>query len=121
MFNIKKYNYLLQKNYKQAYDSFEKATQINPKNQWFWVGMYDVCYETKDYNQAVIIVEKLIEFKQEYKEDLVSLYMYSQQYEKALTLINELNDKIGKSEKRDLYKSEILLDAKFQGPEKTNL
>ena len=114
-------NYLLQKDYKRAYDSFEKATQINPKNQWFWVGMYDVCYETKDYNQAVIIVEKLIEFKQEYKEDLVSLYMYSQQFDKALTLINELNDKIGKSEKRDLYKAEILLDAKFQGPEKTNL
>ncbi len=114
-------NYLLQKDYKRAYDSFEKATQINPKNQWFWVGMYDVCYETKDYNQAVIIVEKLIEFKQEYKEDLVSLFMYSQQFDKALTLINELNDKVGKSEKRDLYKAEILLDAKFQGPEKTNL
>ena len=66
-------NYLAQKNYKQAYDSFEKATQIDPKNQWYWVGMYDVSYETKDYNQAIINVQKLIEFKSDYKEDLVSL------------------------------------------------
>ena len=40
-------NYLAQRNYKDAYNSFEKATQIDPKNMWFWVGMYDVCYDTK--------------------------------------------------------------------------
>ena len=81
-------NYLAQKKYKDAYDYFEKATKINPKNQWYWVGMYDVCYETKDFNQAIVIVTKLIEFKKSYKEDLVSLYMNTQQFDKALTLIN---------------------------------
>jgi hypothetical protein len=37
------------KDYKKAYSSFERATQIDPTNKWFWVGMYDVDYETKDY------------------------------------------------------------------------
>ena len=68
-------NYLASKEYKNAYTSFEHATQINSKNKWFWVGMYDVCYETKDFNQAIIIVNKLIPFDAEYREDLVSLYM----------------------------------------------
>ncbi|MEY2629171.1 MAG: Beta-barrel assembly-enhancing protease [Bacteroidota bacterium] len=114
-------NYLAQKKYKDAYDNFEKVTQMDPKNRWAWVGMYDVCYDTHDYNQAIIIVQKLIEFKADYKEDLTSLYMNTQQYDKALELINELNEKVGKSDKRDLYKADILRDAKYQSAEKNNL
>lgn len=114
-------NYLAQKNYKEAYDSFEKATMIDAKNKWFWVGMYDVCYETKDYFQAIVIVTKLVAFKPEYREDLVSLYMHTEQFEKALALINELNDTVGKSELRENYKMQILKNAKYQNPEKENL
>ena len=114
-------NYLAQKKYKDAYDNFEKAAKMDPKNRWAWVGMYDVCYDTRDYNQAIVIVEKLIEFKEDYKEDLTSLYMNTQQYDKALELINELNAKFGKSDKRELYKADILKDAKYQSAEKFNL
>lgn len=114
-------NYLAQKKYKDAYDNFEKVTHMDPKNRWAWVGMYDVCYDTHDYNQAIIIVQKLIEFKADYKEDLTSLYMNTQQYDKALELINELNEKVGRSDKRDLYKADILRDAKYQTAEKNNL
>ena len=114
-------NYLLQKKYKQAYDSFEKAATIDPKNRWYCAGMYDVAYEQKDYNQAIIVVNKLIAFKNDYKEDLVSLYMNTQQFDKALTLINELNDQVGKSDKRDFYKMQIMQDSKHQVPEKDNL
>lgn len=114
-------NYFFQKKYKQAYDYFQKVTQINPKNRWAWHGMYDVCYETRDYNQAIPIVEKLIEFKDEYKDDLLSLYMNTQQYDKALTLINELNDLYGTTDRRDMFKKQILQDARYQGSEKENL
>jgi len=114
-------NHLKLKGYKDAYDSFEKATQIDPKNKWFWNGMYDVCYQTQDYNQSIVIVTKLIEFDAGYKEDLVSLYMYTQQFDKALALINELNENVGKSEKRNGYKMQILQNAKYQGSEKENL
>jgi len=47
--------------------------------------------------------------------------MNTQQFDKALDLINELNQTVGKSEKRELYKAQILQDAKYQGPEKNNL
>ncbi|MGC4040980.1 MAG: tetratricopeptide repeat protein [Flavobacterium sp.] len=114
-------NYLAQKKYKDAYDNFQKVTKMDPKNRWAWVGMYDVCYETQDYNGAIPIVEKLVAFKEDYKEDLTSLYMNTQQFDKALTLINELNEKFGKSDKRELYKADILKDTKYQSSEKFNL
>ena len=114
-------NYLAQKDYKKAYDSFESATKIDAKNKWFWVGLYDVCYETRDWEQAIVIVNKLITFKKEYEEDLVSLYMNTQQFDKALALINQLNDNVGKNDLRENYKMQILKDAKYQGAEKENL
>lgn len=114
-------NYLASKQYKSAYTSFENATQIDPNNKWFLVGMYDVCYETKDFNQAIVIINKLIPFDPEYKEDLVSLYMVTKQYDKALAEINELNDKVGKTERREMYKMEILSQGKFQNSEIDNL
>ena len=114
-------NYLALKDYKKAYASFEKAAALDPKNKWAVVGMYDVLYETKEFNQAIAIVQRLIQFKNEYKEDLVSLYMNTQQFDKALALINELNDVIGNNDMRDNYKAAILRDVKYQGAEKENL
>jgi tetratricopeptide (TPR) repeat protein len=114
-------NYLAQKEYNKAYTSFESATKIDSNNRWFWVGMYDVCYETKDFEKAIPIVIKLVEFKKEYKEELVSLYMNTQQFDKALELINELNDSVGKLELRENYKAQILRDPKFQSAERNNL
>lgn len=114
-------NYLALKKYNDAYLNFEKVTKMEPKNRWAWVGMYDVCYDRREYEKAIPIVEKLIEFKEDYKEDLTSLYMNTYQFDKALALINELNSKFGKSEKRDLYKSDILKEGKYQSAEKFNL
>lgn len=114
-------NQLARKEYENAYSSFEKATQIDPKNKWFWVGMYDVNYQSKDFIKAIITVKKLIEFDPIYKEDLTSLYMITKQFDKALVLINELNDKNGKSDKRELYKIQILSQGNFQEAEIVNL
>lgn len=110
-------NYFGLKNYEQSYSSYERAAQIEPKNKWHWSGMYDVSYQTKNYNQAIIAVNKLIEFDQKYQDDLVSLYMNTQQFDKALVLINELSEKLGKSDRREMYKTQILSQGKFQNAE----
>ena len=114
-------NYLALKDYKNAYNSFESATKIDPKNKWFWIGMYDVSYETKNFTQGITVINKLIEFDPKYKEDLTSLYMGTNQFEKALVLIQELDETYGKTDRRELYKIQILSQGKFQNIEITNL
>ncbi len=114
-------NYFGLKKYEQSYLSFEKAAQIDPKNKWYWAGMYEVNYKTKNYSQAIITVSKLVELDSKYKEDLMELYMNTQQFDKALVLINELNENVGKSERRDAYKNQILSQGKFQNTEIDNL
>ncbi|MDR7369759.1 tetratricopeptide (TPR) repeat protein [Flavobacterium aquidurense] len=114
-------NYFSLKQYSSAQSSFEKATQLDPKNKWYWLGIYDVSYETKNYPLAIETIQKIISFDEEYKDDLISLYMLTNQYDKALSTINEMNDKFGKSEDRDRYKMQILSQGKYQNAEITNL
>ncbi|MEO8239042.1 MAG: tetratricopeptide repeat protein [Flavobacterium sp.] len=114
-------NYFALKEYQNAQSSFEKATQLDPKNKWFWLGIYDVSYETKNYPLAIETIQKIIPFDEEYKDDLISLYMITNQHDKALSLINEMNEKFGKSEDRERYKLQILSQGKYQNAEISNL
>ncbi len=114
-------NYFFQKDYLNAETAYSKAIQLDPKNKWYLIGLYDVYYQTKNYNQAVLTVQKIIPFNKEYREDLVSLYMYTQQFEKALVLINELEENSGKTEQRDRFKLQILSQTKSQTVGKNEL
>ncbi len=105
-------NYLALKQYENAYQSFLKATQIEPKNKWFWTGIYDLSFQTKNYERAMTAVQQLILFDERNKDDLIPLYMATNQLEKALTLIGEMNVKYGKSQERTQFKNQILLAAK---------
>jgi tetratricopeptide (TPR) repeat protein len=105
-------NYLALKQYENAYQSLQKATQIEPKNRWFWVGIYDLSFQTKNYDRAMAAVQQLILFDERYKDDLIPLYMVTNQLEKALGLIGEMNAKYGKSQERTQFKNQILLATK---------
>ena len=70
-------NFLAQKNYAEAEKSFQKAIDLDPKQRWYWNGLYDVYYETKDFNRSIPVVEKLISFDKKFQDDLVSLYTVS--------------------------------------------
>jgi len=112
-------NFLALRNMPEAENAFLKATQLDPKNRWYWQGLYDVYYETKDFNKSIPVVQKLMEWRKEYyQEDLVSLYMYTQQYDKALALIEEMEETVGASEKRKMYKTQILSNGKYAKPQK---
>lgn len=114
-------NFLYLKDYPKAYESFDKAVKFDTKNKWYWNGKYEAAFRMEDWKQSIELVQKLIEFDKAYREDLVTLYMKTNDYEKALVLINELNDNVGKSERRELYKAQILRNLNFQGTEIDNL
>ncbi|MFL9845402.1 tetratricopeptide repeat protein [Flavobacterium rhizosphaerae] len=115
-------NYLALKQYGDAENAFKKATTLDASNRWYWQGLYDVYYEIKDFNKAIPIVQKLMEWRKDYyQEDLVSLYMYTYQYDKALALIEEMDETVGISDKREMYKEQILSLEKYSQPKKEML
>jgi tetratricopeptide (TPR) repeat protein len=114
-------NYLSLKEYRNAQEAFEKAISLNPNNKWFWLGVYDVSFETKNYPLAIETIQKIIPFDEEYKDDLITLYMMTNQFDKALVAINEMNEKFGKSEERNRQKMQILSQGKYQDDELSNL
>jgi tetratricopeptide (TPR) repeat protein len=115
-------NYLSLKLYAEAEQAYIKARDLEPTNRWYWQGLYDVYYETKDYNKSIPVVLKLTEWRKEYyQEDLVSLYMYTQQHDKALALINEMEQTVGMSDKREMYKLQILSNSKDNKGQKESL
>lgn len=107
-------NYFFQKNYTEAKANFEKATQLDQKNRWYLVGIYDVLMAQKNYTEAISIIKKLIPIKKEYQEELVSLYMFTAQYDDALKLIDELTATVGKSEAREQFRAQILTTTKYK-------
>ncbi|MFN3755852.1 MAG: tetratricopeptide repeat protein [Flavobacterium sp.] len=110
-------NYLLQKDYLNAYDNFKRATELDATNRWYWAGMYDAAYNQRNFDESISLLKKLIIFRNDYKEELVKLYIYSQQYDLALQLIDELTDTVGKSEQREQFRAQILATNRYQGQE----
>jgi tetratricopeptide (TPR) repeat protein len=100
-------NYLTQKNYVEAENAFQKAVDLEPKQRWYWNGLYDVHYQTKAYEKAIIIVEKLVTFDANMKEDLVSLYMTTQQFDKAKTAIDDIESKGTLSKTIEMYQLQL--------------
>lgn len=100
-------NYLAQKKYIEAENAFQKAVDLEPKQRWYWNGLYDVHYQTKAYEKAIIIVEKLVSFDANMKEDLVSLYMNTQQFDRARIVINDIESKGTLSKAMESYQMQI--------------
>ena len=100
-------NYLKQKNYVDAEKAFQKAVDLAPKQRWYWNGLYDVYYQTRNFNKSIVIVEKLVTFEANMKEDLVSLYMNTQQYDKAKIVIDDIESKGTLTKAMESYQMQI--------------
>lgn len=114
-------NYFSLKNYAEAQNAFQKAVDLNPKERWYWNGLYDVFYETKDYNNAIRIVSKLIEFNRDFQDDLVSLYMYTNQKDKALALLKDMEQTTNLSQTMEYYKLQLERTSEVNKPQKDDL
>ncbi|WP_130733191.1 lipopolysaccharide assembly protein LapB [Flavobacterium sp. J27] len=114
-------NYLNLKQYPQAEKAFQKAVDLNPNERWYWNGLYDVYYQSKDYQKSIPIVQKLIEFDTNMREDLISLYMYTNQRDKALEQLKQMEKEMVLSKTMEFYKLKIQESNSFAKPEKNEL
>lgn len=100
-------NFLAQKKYLDAEQNFQKAVDLEPKQRWYWNGLYDVYYQTRVFDKAIPIVEKLVVFDINIKEDLASLYMNTNQFEKAKKVIDDIENTTNLSKTMELYKMQL--------------
>lgn len=114
-------NQLDLKNYIEAETAFKKAVELDNKQRWYWNGLYDIYYQTRDFEKAIPIVQKLIEFDPNMREDLVSLYMNTNQKEKALNLLKEMQATSHLSSTMVFYKLKIEESSEFAKPKKETL
>ncbi|WP_288980765.1 cytochrome C biosynthesis protein [uncultured Flavobacterium sp.] len=114
-------NQLDLKNYVDAEISFKKAIEVDAKQRWYWNGLYDIYYQTKDYQKSIPVVQKLIEFDPNMKEDLVSLYMNTNQHDKALELLKNMEATSRLTSTMEYYKLKIQEANGFTKPQKETL
>ncbi|MDT0555535.1 tetratricopeptide repeat protein [Patiriisocius hiemis] len=69
--------------------------------------LYDLYYQEQDYNSAITLVKELIVFDEDYKEDLANLYSRTKQYDKALEVLDELDESWGESDYRNALRTQI--------------
>lgn len=114
-------NYFALKDLDKAYEYFEKSHNLNPKERWYLDNMYQINRAKRDYKTAEINLNKLVEIKKEYKEELLTLYMITNQYSQAKVLIEELDATMGKDRTREKFKKDLAVLEKPNNDEKTLL
>ena len=95
------------KQWEQAEAHYKKVLQMEPGRIEAYEGLYDVYYNTNNYQKAIEVVQKLIPFDREYKEDLANLYERTEQFDKALKLLDELDLELGNNEYRNQLRQQI--------------
>ncbi len=114
-------NQLDLKNYVDAEVSFKKAIELDSKQRWYWNGLYDIYYQTKDFQKSIPVVQKLVEFDPNMREDLVSLYMNTNQKDKALALLKEMEASSHLTSTMEFYKLKLEESNEFAKPKKESL
>ncbi len=68
---------------------------------------YELYYRQKEYEKSIPLVQRLIVFDEDYKEDLANLYTLTKQYDKALEQLDELDQIWGESDIRNALRAQI--------------
>lgn len=69
--------------------------------------LYDLHYQQKDYDKSIPVVKRLISYDDDYKEDLANLLALTEQYDKALEQLDELDTLWGESNIRNALRAQI--------------
>jgi tetratricopeptide (TPR) repeat protein len=95
------------KRYNEAEEKFQKVLQSQGERLDVLEALYDLYYLQHNYTTAIPLVQKLIKIDEDYKEDLANLYSRTRQYDKALDLLDELDESWGESTYRNTLRRQI--------------
>ncbi len=95
------------KQFEEAEVNFKKVLKTEPKRLDVLESLYDLYYQKNDYDAAIPLVKQLTVFDEDYKEDLVNLYSRTRQFDKAIEVLDDLDETLGESEYRDALRAQI--------------
>jgi len=95
------------KRFEEAEINYNLVLKWSPEKLDVLEALYDMYYDAKNYKSAIPVVKKLVLQDSDYKEDLANLYHRTKQYDKALLLLDELDEEWGESTYRNALKSQI--------------
>ncbi len=95
------------KQFEEAEVSFKQVLKTEPKRLDVLESLYDLYYQKNDYDSAIPLVQKLIEFDEDYKEDLANLYSRTRQFDKAIEVLDDLDETLGESDYRNALRAQI--------------
>lgn len=107
-------NFELGKNYYEldklelAENALQKANAIKPNNQWILETLYHLYRSQKNSIKTITTLKNLRNIHPKYTNELISVYYKTQQYDKALALINQL-DKKGATRNREQLRHQIYI------------
>ncbi|HAV54021.1 MAG TPA: hypothetical protein DCX41_03690, partial [Aequorivita sp.] len=100
-------NHTYLKQYAEAETNFNKVLKSQGDRLDVLEQFYELYYQQKEYEKSIPLVQKLIPFDEDYKEDLANLYILTQQYDKALVQLDELDQVWGESDIRNALRAQI--------------
>jgi len=100
-------NYFLLKDYSKAEENYVQSLSLAGDRPDVLERMFDLYHAQSNYEKAIPVVQKLIGFDENYKEDLANLYAHTEQFDKALELLNELEKSWGESPLRNALKARV--------------
>lgn len=90
-------------NVQEAENNYLKALQLKPNQRDIMESLYEVYYARQDFDKAIDLVKDLVKFDIRYKEDLARIYVRKGAFEKALSVLDDLDENLGK----DAYRNQI--------------
>lgn len=75
-----------------AKEYINKALEKDPKNIWMLTHLTKVLKKEKDFSKAIIVQKQIAEINPKKRKDLVRLYLQNNEYKKALSLLNILDN-----------------------------
>jgi len=105
-------NYKLLKNFELAISNLQKANSLQPNKEWVMVALMEAYYFKGDTEQAILTAQDLIPFNSKYYENLANLYFKSQQFDKLLALLDDLDGKMGIDEFRKSLRLQVYATTK---------
>lgn len=105
-------NYFDLEDFLNAERYLKKALEKQPDDEAVLSALNELYRETHAYQKAIPIVDKLSRSEVRYKEELAELYFSIKDYSRSLQVLDQVDEKLGRSERRQALRRKFYQEAK---------